>query len=212
MIKKFIARTISTKRRQDEYNSYTPFIGDYKSDPLSSEVKTRYATSEDVEEIAQIINDNNIDPKLNHDYFLKRTMSELTYGGNRSGFHMIVAEVNSQIVGYSRSIYYSEMMIRNYRYPAPIGWYLMGVTILPEFRGQSIGALLTKKRLDHIKQLSSKVYYVANADNKTSIKMHKKFGFKEIGRGEGFLKIRFNGGKGVLFECDLLNKDKDGLF
>lgn len=208
MFKKFIFNSISpSKGQQKEYNSYTPFVGDYKSSPLPESVNTRYATSDDAHKIARIISENNNDPELSFDYFLKRTRSELAHGGNRKGFHIIVAEVEGEVVGYGRSIYYSEQMIKNYTYPAPVGWYLMGVTISPEFRGQNIGALLTKKRLAHIKQVSSKAYYVVNQNNKTSIKMHEKFGFKERQRGPGFLKVKFNGGLGMLFECNLISKE-----
>ncbi|RZF22369.1 GNAT family N-acetyltransferase [Halobacteriovorax vibrionivorans] len=208
MLKNFISKTIKAqKMQQKEYNSYTPFVVDYKSRPLSNDVTTRYARSEDAASIARIINENNNDPSLDYNYFLKRTRSELAHGGNRSGFHIIVAQVGDQIVGYGRSIYYSELMIKNYSYPSPVGWYLMGVTIDPQYRGQNIGALLTRKRLDHINQVASKAYYVANANNKTSIRMHEKFGFKEKERGAGFLKICFNNGLGILFECNLNNKD-----
>ncbi len=196
------------KKAQREYNSYCPFKEGHNSQPLPQEVTTRYANLDDAAAIARLATDNNIDPDLDYAFFLERTKRELYRGGNVRGFHIIVAIYNGEVVGYGRSILYTQQIVKNYRYPSPVGWYLMGVTVSPKYRGMSVGKILTKKRLDHIGQVATKAYYVVNEENSTSIKLHKSFGFKLLKKGPGFLKVKFNNNAGMLFECDLSGKTR----
>lgn len=204
MIRKLFAH--SKKISQREYNSYTPYVEGHKVEPIN-DLLIRYAREEDAKELASIMANNSSDPNLDFEFFYDRTKKELYRGGNVKGFHIFVAIVNHQIIGYARSIYFNEKVISKYRYPAPVGWYLMGVTVIKEFRGRGVGAQLTQYRLNHIKQVSSRAYYVVNENNKTSIKLHESFGFKEVQRAKGFLKVEFEDGEGVLFECLFHSKD-----
>ncbi|EPZ52451.1 FR47-like protein [Bacteriovorax sp. BAL6_X] len=212
MFKKLIPQTLQTlSKASKEYNSYCPFVLDHKSRPVPEGIKTRYARYDDAQAIARIISENNIDSNLDYSFFFERTKKELARGGNLKGFHLIVAILDEEVVGYGRSILYTQEMVDRYKYKAPIGWYLMGLTVLPEYRGCGIGDLLTQERLRHIGQISTKAYYVVNEKNKTSIKMHEKYGFKIKEKGPGFLKIAFNDGLGILYECSLINRESNGL-
>lgn len=191
------------KKHQQEYNDYSPYINGHSSQPLPVNIKVRYATYEDASAVAQLAAQNNVDPNLDFGYFLDRTEKELCRGGNLNGFHIVVAEVNNEVIGYGRSIYYNEKVIQKYSFPSPVGWYLMGVTVSPKYRGQGVGHLLTKKRLEHIGKLSNRAYYIANEENITSIKLHESFGFRLLKKGPGFLKVKFNNDAGMLFECIL---------
>ena len=83
----------------------------------------------------------------------------------------------------------------------------MGVVVKPKFRRHYVGHRITKERLIRISESSNEVYFVVNSNNQASIELHKNIGFKKIGDGEGFLKIKFDGGKGCRFKCSNL----DGL-
>ena len=88
---------------------------------------------------------------------------------------------------FCRSIYY-DLEKTQVTYPAPSGWYLMGVVVKPKFRRHYIGHRITKERLIRISESSNEAYFVVNSNNQVSIELHKKIGFKKIGEGEGFFK------------------------
>lgn len=131
------------------------------------------------------------------EYFIERTNSELKDIVVATDFHMLVAEVNGEIVGFGRSILYDLNKII-VPHKAPSGWYLMGVIVNEEFRRRGIGQVLTQIRIEEISKISNEVFYIVNAENKSSIKLHEKIGFEIIDEGAGFLKVTFSGGKGYL--------------
>ena len=160
----------------------------------------RLASESDASEIAKITFERE-GTRRNKDFkhYLKRTKSELEAIESATDFNLIVAEYKREIIGFGRSIYYDLGKIQ-VAYPAPAGWYLMGVIVKPKFRRHGIGRRIIEERLIKISENSSEVYFVVNANNKTSIKLHEELGFKKINEGEGFLNIKFDGGKGCLFK------------
>ena len=135
-------------------------------------------------------------------YYLERTREELENIETATDFHLIVAEYKGEIIGYGRSIYYDLRKIQ-VTYPAPSGWYLMGLVVKPEFRRHGIGHRITEERLTRLSKRSNKVYCVVNSNNKAAVDLYEKSGFRKVDEGEGFLKIKFDGGKGYLFKRDL---------
>jgi len=85
----------------------------------------------------------------------------------------------------------------------PDGWYLTGVIVTPQFRRRRIGHQLTQARLQWLLRRTSNVYYVASAQNRVMIELHRQFGFVEMTRDFSFPDVTFTGGVGILFEVDL---------
>jgi len=122
-----------------------------------------------------------------------------------SGRLLLVAEYNSQVIGYARAVYFMRSASSNSR-NCPEGWYLNGVIIEPKYRRNGVASILIKSRLDWIVKRANKAYYFANARNRVSIEMHEKFAFKELTRDFVYPGVTFEGGEGILFEIDLTTK------
>lgn len=89
---------------------------------------------------------------------------------------------------------------------APSGYYLSGIVVLQKYRGMGVATALTKKRIEEVKKISDKIYYISNEKNHVSIKLHKKFGFNEVYRDKEIMNVKFTGGPGILFKLDLVSK------
>ncbi len=92
---------------------------------------------------------------------------------------------------------------------APEGWYLTGVVVSPALRRRSVGTFLTRARLGWIASRSDRAYYVANEKNVVSIELHRRLGFVELTRDVFHPQVRFTGGRGILFACDLRTGDSN---
>lgn len=166
-------------------------------------VTYRLASEHDASEIARITFEREgANRKKDFNYYFERTKKELENIESAVGFNIIVAEYEGKIIGFGRSIYYDLKKIQ-VPYPAPSGWYLMGVVVKPEFRRHGIGRRITEERLMRISKNSTDAYCIVNSDNQISIKLHEELGFKKISEGEGFLKVKFDGGKGYLFKKEM---------
>ena len=118
---------------------------------------------------------------------------------------LLVAALRQRVIGYGRAQYF----VQPEEAPgnvAPQGWYLMGVVIHPAFRRRGVGLELTRARLALLAKQCSKVFYFVNERNLASIGLHRSVGFVELTRDFWFPKVQFDGGVGVLFECDLRDK------
>ena len=166
-------------------------------------VTYRLASEDDAAEIARITFEREgVHRKRDFNYYFKRTKKELENIETATGFHIIVAEYEGEIIGFGRSIYYDLKKIQ-VPYPAPSGWYLMGVVVKPEFRRRGIGRRITEERLMRIFKNSTEAYFIVDSNNQASIKLHEELGFKKISEGEGFLKVKFDDGKGYLFKKEI---------
>ena len=118
---------------------------------------------------------------------------------------LLVAEVAGKVVAFGKCAY---RVVREGEpaNAAPTGWYLSGIVVSPAWRRRSLGARLTKARLDWIARRADRAYYFANARNQTSIDLHARFGFVELTRDFYHPQTQFEGGVGILFACDLRQK------
>ena len=168
-----------------------------------NDVTYRLASENDVAEIARItFQREGANRKKDFNCYFERTKKELEDIEIAVGFNIIVAEYEGEIIGFGRSIYYDLKKIQA-PYPAPSGWYLMGVVVKPEFRRHGIGRRITEERLIRIFKNSTEAYFIVDSNNQASIQLHKELGFKKISEGEGFLKVKFDNGKGYLFKKEL---------
>ena len=66
-----------------------------------------------------------------------------------------------------------------------------------------IGAALTRHRLKVLAEITSEVYYFANALNQPTIDLHAKLGFQELTTDFQLPGVIFSGGTGHLFRLAL---------
>jgi ribosomal protein S18 acetylase RimI-like enzyme len=112
---------------------------------------------------------------------------------------LLVADVDGTIAAFAQAHHLDEHPADH----APAGWYLTGVTVLPDHRRRGLGTSLTTARLDWISQRSDSAWYFANADNAASIGLHTALGFVEVSRAPSIHGVRFTGAEGVLFRRPL---------
>jgi ribosomal protein S18 acetylase RimI-like enzyme len=109
---------------------------------------------------------------------------------------LLVARAEDETVGYGGAGFLD-------RGTAPAGWYLTGVLVDPAWRRRGVATVLTRARLEWIKERAECAYYVANARNRVSIALHQAFGFEEITRDFSVPGLTFRGGVGILFRAEL---------
>lgn len=151
----------------------------------------RKATNKDTKEIVNLISkEYSFESK---ESFRKRTLDDLKRPDDR---FLCVATIENIVVGYARARVINDDKAP---YPAPLGWYLMGVLVAPEFRKRGIARRLTEFRLNWLKNKTKEIFYVTNISNKASIHLHKEFKFKKISRAKGFYNVYFKQEDSVLF-------------
>lgn len=171
---------------------FTDFRSDSKRKDLHG-LSYRDACLEDVHGIAQLKFQR--DPSHSREEYQGRIEKELSrMEGN---LHLHVAVYHKQIIGFARSAYF-DTDDKKYRYPAPTGWYLMGLIVHNKYQLCGVGTALTQRRLQRLASLTNVVYYLANSHNDVSLHLHERLGFSIIDSGPGFLDIEFDGGEGVL--------------
>lgn len=113
-----------------------------------------------------------------------------------SGKHVVVASIGGSVIGWGKTHHwdYSDG-------PAPSGHYLGGETVLPAWRRCGVGAALTEARLRWIWHRVAEAWYVVNAGNLASIKLHRRWNFTEVARGPKFHTTAFTGGLGILMRA-----------
>lgn len=116
------------------------------------------------------------------------------------GDQLFVAELDGQVVGYSRLSWQTPMAMggRN----VPDGHYLSGIVVDPRWRRRGIGRELTRARCAWAREQGHRAYFVVNAANRASIDLHRELGFTEVTRDFDFPGITFTGGEGALFTAN----------
>ena len=92
--------------------------------------------------------------------------------------------------------------------PAPEGYYLTGVNVLPQWRRGGVAEALTRARLawigdhpdrpDH-PESDVRAWYFASVANLASIALHERFGCIEVLRAQEIQGVGFTAGEGILF-------------
>lgn len=110
---------------------------------------------------------------------------------------VVVAEVGGNVVGWRKTHLWGHASGT-----APAGHYLGGVGVLPERRRMGVGSALTDARLEWIWLRSPRAWYVVNASNTASLRMHARWSFREVARAPCFHSVGFAGGDGILLRAD----------
>ena len=138
--------------------------------------KIRFATEKDAEEILEIYAPYIKKTAITFEYDVP---SLLEFSGRiaeiQKKYPWIVYEENGKILGYAYGG--PEYTRAAYQWTVETSVYLS-----EEARGKGIGTALYEKILDILKKQNFCICYAKiNDDNKASIMMHEKYGFKQIG-------------------------------
>ena len=115
---------------------------------------------------------------------------------------VLVAVTNGVIAGFGRARY-SLTPEGESSEEFPEGWYLSGVSVAPRFRRHGVGLRLTEERILWVAERATVVRYFASLQNRASIALHEKLGFKEVRRATFHPHFQFAGGIGALYELPL---------
>jgi len=163
----------------------------------SMDFVVRSARPSDVPEIADITLEREGGNLVDHLNGATGEIERLA-AGEKPGL-LVVAESEGKIAGYARVVH------RNAPEGAasedvPEGWYLGGVIVSPDFRRYGIGLRLTEHRIAWVARRADVVRYFASLQNRASIALHEKLGFREVRRGIMHPDLQFTGGVGALYE------------
>ncbi|WBO64242.1 GNAT family N-acetyltransferase [Streptomyces camelliae] len=111
---------------------------------------------------------------------------------------VVTAKVDGETVGYANTEFLPEHPVDH----APAGYYLTGVTVDPAWRRRGIGGLLTRRRMDWVRERDSAVWCFIAADNRPSLDLHREFGFRHVRTGASFHGAEFACGEGRLLRAD----------
>lgn len=106
---------------------------------------------------------------------------------------MYVAKENGRIVGEASYNSYTRPRLRHR------GEF--GISVLRSHQNRGIGSALLAKILDFARDVAENeiVNLEVRSDNAAAIHLYEKFGFRRVGRMEGYLKI-----DGKLIDCDIM--------
>lgn len=185
-----------TAKRDEPYN---PNI---KSRAAPAGLMFRIATLEDCEALSCLMAERNLHQSA--EFISKQTEREIGLNETDPKYRLFVAELLGRVVGLCRYFHSSGLPIEKIRFPAPAGWYCMGILVSADFRRQGIARFLFQERLKSLKEHgATTIYSVVDANNLASVRMHQEFGFKETNRAAGFLHIAFESGSGIFYEMEI---------
>ena len=148
------------------------------------EISLRPATREDVPAILEISNHAILHTTANYEHEPKSLEYQLGWYDDRidAGFPIIVAvDEKSMVVGYGSFGKFRKRQGYN-------GTVEHSVYVHHEHRGQKIGHQLMQRLIDIAKAENYHVMVaVVDSLNQGSLRFHKRFGFKEVGRLKGIV-------------------------
>jgi RimJ/RimL family protein N-acetyltransferase len=140
-------------------------------------------------------------PTISEAELMRKTDREIELNSIDPQYRLFVAELDGQVLGICRHFHSDRLADKKIIFPAPSGWYGMGILVSPAFRRQSIARFLCQNRFACLAKQGVKLFYsIVDSENLASIKMHEEFGYIEIQRAQGFLHVKLEGGEGILYQ------------
>jgi GNAT superfamily N-acetyltransferase len=121
---------------------------------------------------------------------------------------LLVAECEARVIAFGRATYVERdrSSAQDSAGLRPEGWYLTGLIVDADYRRLGVGHELSRRRLEWIARQATQAFYFSNSNNRPSIDLHARFGFKESIRDFSFPGVTFSGGGcGILYSVDLLD-------
>jgi ribosomal protein S18 acetylase RimI-like enzyme len=168
--------------------------------------RIRIATPQDIPAIAALMAEREAGKVEIYLGKLQREFARADIGEQR---RLTVGEIDGAVMAFSRVTYCT---------PAPNappnaapleGWYLGGVVVSPKHRRHGVADALTRDRIEWLRARgATSVFFVVNAENRASIDLHARFGFREVTRDFVQPGVSFFGrGIGILYCADLISRD-----
>jgi ribosomal protein S18 acetylase RimI-like enzyme len=175
-----------------------PYNPEIKRKPLPFNIVFRLIKRSDFDAIVKLSSLRN--PTQSIDDIKKNTDKEITNVETDPNYQLYVCDLNGEIIGFCRFYNCASLPESKRTYPAPDGWYGMGIMVAPNWRRHGIANFMTINRFKILKERGiQELYSIVDAKNLTSIRMHESFGFQKIKEAKGFLHVKLESGKGYLF-------------
>ena len=132
--------------------------------------------------------------KTMQEFFPDKTEQTMLETIRRNCFFSFVFNDEGEVVAWSRSAK---------TYGRKTLYCLRHVETKPEFRGNGYAVLLYKASEDYIKQIdrdAKKIYTFVRDDNKSSIKLHEKMGYKRVKKPSKYLVDMHGWDTAIMFE------------
>jgi len=143
---------------------------------MSSAALVRPATEADLPDILAIYNEAILNTTAVYDYTPHTLAMRRDWfaAKSRSGFPVIVTEVDGQVAGFGALGAFRTW--EAYRYTAENSLY-----VAPDYRGQGLGKRLLAHLIETAEALQLHAIVAGiDADNTVSLKLHEQFGFREV--------------------------------
>lgn len=131
-----------------------------------------------------------------HAHWQARFAGDLT----RPDTCLLVAGDHGHITGYGRALRFAPPPAAPPSL-APAGYYLAGLVVHPDHRGQGTGEQITRARMAWAATRAPEIWYFTNATNYPSQRLHRRLGFSEITRDFTYPGVTFTGGTGILYRA-----------
>lgn len=161
---------------RNQYNSDNKQINEKKNSYNKETAKIRPAVLEDANAIIEIYNPYILNTTITYEY-KPLTVKEMSRRMKKYmvQYPWLVIEKEKEVIGYAYAAPYHER--------AAFQWDCeISVYVSQKQQGLGIGTILLKELLDVLKKLGyCNVYSLIDYPNLASEKLHKKFGFKQVG-------------------------------
>lgn len=129
-----------------------------------------------------------------------KTEREISFNTSDPNYRVFVADIRGEIAGLCRYYHSQGIPKEKVQFPAPEGWYCMGILVDSRWRRHGIARFLFQKLIQSLQERKAEAAYsVVDVDNLASIRMHEDLKFPEIGRAPGYLNLAFDK-QGILFK------------
>lgn len=179
-----------------------PFNPSIKSHPTPENIICKIADESHLESITLLMAERN--PHLKIEDLRKKTERELYLNIHDPEYRLLVAVIENEVVGLCRFYHSKNLPIEKKKFKSPEGWYAMGTLVSADHRRKNIAKFLSDERLKYLKiHNAPSLYSAVDTNNKTSIRMHEKFGYEEVERAQGFLHLDFQPSTAILYKLEI---------
>lgn len=179
-----------------------PFNPEIKSASLPLNLEFKIADESHFDQIVKLMCERN--PLDSLETIQTKTNREIKLNKEDPLYWLYVATIKDEVVGFCRFYHSDGLPESRKKFPAPAGWYGMGILVANIWRRKNIARYLTNERINRLKELkATSLYSVVDSTNLTSRKMHEEFGFKKVEEARGFLNLDFKDQIAYLYKLTL---------
>lgn len=166
------------------------------------DLEIRLATESDHEQVVDLMCLRNpFSSRENVEFGLRK---EIRANRTTPRSRIFVAVREREVLALSRIFHSKDVPYPRKRFPAPEGWYSLGIIVKPNARRHGIARAVIEYQLEYMKSVGiERIFSSVDVENKASMRMHEVLGAKPLGRAPGFLQMALESGEGALFVKEL---------